>query len=263
MEQTNVFSSLKLIQTAKHQILRKVSIKQLFMLLSVSLFSLVFSSSNCPSFLKAFNFDISTFPFRLFTHAVDKNCIFLICNGILVFLAKSSGLIKGSRTFRKGRKQAESLSFDMKAAQAFEYTDEHLSGGLRGSDDLVPVNTDRYSVKEVKRENEDDLDEASEVSKAEEEASAVVASGEEHHSIEEHENCAVSIEEDYGFDDQIGDDHRDDDQMEEQGEEEEDDVFGNKTTNLSMEELNKKFEEFIRRMKEEIKIEDQQQLAAV
>ncbi|KAJ6776012.1 TRANSMEMBRANE PROTEIN [Salix koriyanagi] len=34
----------------------------------------------------------------LFTHTLDKNCIFLLCNGLLVFVAKYSGFISSSST---------------------------------------------------------------------------------------------------------------------------------------------------------------------
>lgn len=71
--------------------------------LSLSLFSILLSAWIIPCLHSAvFNFNpfdhqISKFPLRLFTHGVDKTHMFLLCNGILVFLAKSSGMIGQSR----------------------------------------------------------------------------------------------------------------------------------------------------------------------
>lgn len=66
------------------------------LLLSVSVFSLLlsYSSSLYPIFIHSFKSN-SLFPhFQvLLTHILDKNFTFLICNGILVFLAKTSGLL--------------------------------------------------------------------------------------------------------------------------------------------------------------------------
>ncbi|KAI4388594.1 hypothetical protein MLD38_000908 [Melastoma candidum] len=70
--------------------------------LSLSLFSLLLSTWINPCHLSAifsFGFNlldhqISPFLSRLLKHGADKNHMFLLCNGILVFLAKSSGLIR-------------------------------------------------------------------------------------------------------------------------------------------------------------------------
>ncbi|XP_030471226.1 uncharacterized protein LOC115689360 [Syzygium oleosum] len=67
------------------------------LLLSISVFSLLSWSSNFLSFLPPWHFHLSPFPLRLVTPAVSKNCIFLLCNGILVFLAQDSGFI-GTKT---------------------------------------------------------------------------------------------------------------------------------------------------------------------
>lgn len=87
--------------------------------------------------------------------------------------------------------------------------------------------------------------------------------GGEEKLVGEHETRGASPEEEGGFHwavydlgyDQIEERER------EEEEEEEEELSGSKI--LSTEELNKKFDEFIRRMKEEIRIEDQQQLVMV
>ncbi|XP_055823570.1 uncharacterized protein LOC129892060 [Solanum dulcamara] len=64
-------------------------------LLPVSVFSLVFSQSYslCPSLLHSFHELFSYFSIQVFTYSSERNCIFLLCNGILVFIIKNSGLI--------------------------------------------------------------------------------------------------------------------------------------------------------------------------
>ncbi|XAR55262.1 hypothetical protein NMG60_11035289 [Bertholletia excelsa] len=57
--------------------------------LSISAFSILFS---CSQLLPFFSQCISTFSVQLFTFSSDRNCIFLFCNGILVFLIRNSGL---------------------------------------------------------------------------------------------------------------------------------------------------------------------------
>ncbi|GMJ01472.1 hypothetical protein like AT3G13130 [Hibiscus trionum] len=65
------------------------------LVLSVSVFSLLFSHSYWLSLLHyCFTLNLhDTLPFQLFSHNIDKNCMFLLCNGLLVFLAKFSGFI--------------------------------------------------------------------------------------------------------------------------------------------------------------------------
>ncbi|KAL3332658.1 hypothetical protein AABB24_032956 [Solanum stoloniferum] len=64
-------------------------------LLPVSVFSLVFCQSYLllPSLFNSFNEFSSYFSIQLFTYSSERNYIFLLCNGILVFIIKNSGLI--------------------------------------------------------------------------------------------------------------------------------------------------------------------------
>ncbi|XP_059285090.1 uncharacterized protein LOC132038436 [Lycium ferocissimum] len=61
-------------------------------LLPVSVFSLVFtrSYSLLPSLLHSFHEYSSCFSIQLFTYSSERNYIFLLCNGILVFIIKNS-----------------------------------------------------------------------------------------------------------------------------------------------------------------------------
>ncbi|XP_035549776.1 uncharacterized protein LOC118349443 [Juglans regia] len=78
-----------LTQFISMQFLKKVT----QLVLPVSVFSFFFSHSSSFSFPQSFDF-LSAFPLQLFGHTIDKNCIFLLCNGLLVLLAKYSGLIR-------------------------------------------------------------------------------------------------------------------------------------------------------------------------
>ncbi|XP_042067508.1 uncharacterized protein LOC121810858 [Salvia splendens] len=67
-------------------------------LLPLSLLTLFLShSSLTPLFLQSYDYLYSNFnfnfKFKLFTYTTERNCIFLLCNGILVFIIQSSGLI--------------------------------------------------------------------------------------------------------------------------------------------------------------------------
>ncbi|XP_060190421.1 uncharacterized protein LOC132619580 [Lycium barbarum] len=61
-------------------------------LLPVSVFSLVFTQSYSllPSLLHSFHEYSSYFSIQLFTYSSERNYIFLLCNGILVFIIKNS-----------------------------------------------------------------------------------------------------------------------------------------------------------------------------
>ncbi|XP_057485321.1 uncharacterized protein LOC130771679 [Actinidia eriantha] len=140
------------------------------LLLSVSIFSFFFQYS--------FNkLHLSKLSFQILSHTMDKIFIFLICNGILVFLAKSS-------SFKKIRDGFESS---------------------------------------LEKEINEPL-----------------------------ENVQEKEEEEYSMEGEVEDSKN----FIEEEEEEEEIVNGL----LSREELNKRFDEFIRRMKEEIRIGAQQQL---
>ncbi|KAF8031706.1 hypothetical protein BT93_D0812 [Corymbia citriodora subsp. variegata] len=247
----------QLSRFTKSQFLKKLT----KLLLSISVFSLLFSSSNFLSFLQPWHFHLSTFPLRLITHTVDKNCIFLLCNGILVFLAKNSGFI-GTKT------RSRSSTSHKEPPKETLYMMENKSPTTDVNDGVFP---------EVLRED-----------------SALNEEGEtSNNNNNNHADCVVEVE--------IGDvcfhaegcaRDEDDDNKEEEREdyirfstleaanivpisdphssEELDDCGGAREDETSVdyidgnnvmtaEELDKKFDDFIRRMKEGIMIEAQQQ----
>lgn len=212
MDQTEYHSKQTLTQLVNIQFLKKIT----QLLVSVSVFSYFFSYPSLFSFLQSFNLYFSTFPSHLFSHTIDKNCIFLLCNGLLVFLAKYSGLtssLSGSNHNEESFKSAGDglqpeplIILETKEAMLYK---EALVETI-GSAEIVAVEQHGremdYFIKEVEKETD---------------KSAVEQGG--------------------------------------RGEEQEEEGNGM----LSTEELNKKFDDFIRRMKEEIRIGAQQQLVMV
>ncbi|KAH1063096.1 hypothetical protein J1N35_028083 [Gossypium stocksii] len=203
------------------------------LLLSVSIFSLFFSHSYCLSLFHSFSFTFrNTLAFKFISHNIDKNFIFLLCNGLLVFLAKFSGFISSSS-------QHSNLSDDIYNHQSFKsytYIPQTESTRLDTSTPLLDLEKEEnagFVEEEAKGSSIDEPfvedNEESETYEPEEEE-------EEEEDIEESENY-------------------------EPEEEEEELMEGNNV--LSIEEMNKRFDEFIRKMKEEIRIEAQQQLVMV
>ncbi|KAG6589100.1 hypothetical protein SDJN03_17665, partial [Cucurbita argyrosperma subsp. sororia] len=153
------------------------------LLISASLLSaMVFYSSLLP-FLHSFNLYISA--------TAHKNYMFLLCNGLLVFIVRNSGLISCSG-------------------------DRHSGGDSRGAEALEASMADGSSKIESKVEDREERGNG---------------------LIQKDEESERSIMED---------DDNDDDEEE--------------VGALSKEELNKKCEEFIRKMKAGIKLESQQLL---
>ncbi|KAJ8754831.1 hypothetical protein K2173_015343 [Erythroxylum novogranatense] len=222
------------------------------LLLSVSVFSFILSNSSSFSFLCSFNFYLTRVPLRLFSHTIDKNCIFLLCNGLLVFVAKFSGLLCSSSSksdqhpstgsFRSYGDDIQTLEMISKESflenvRSQEIEDCHPVQGRESECIIGPRMDDKekkeFTVEVVVQE---------EVPVTEDRDGQGEINDDQLHNEQEEE-------EDQYYDD-------DDDEEEEEEEEEENGV-------LSTEELNKKFEEFIRKMKEEIRIEAQQQLVMV
>ncbi|TQD74150.1 hypothetical protein C1H46_040308 [Malus baccata] len=212
-------------------------------LLSASVFSFCFSRSSMLSFLHSFNFYFSTFPYQLFTHTIDKNFIFLICNLLFVFLAKHSGLTRSpaqssypshEETSLKTREGG--LEFGSPMLETEEPVSPKEDAKAGSMDSLENVAAEEHEseplINQVEKHAEKEVIEDYEEQKEQEPESMLVVSEEE----EEEEEDGKLAEED---EDGTG-------------------RFGNST-----EELNKKFEDFIRRMKEELRIEAQRQLIMV
>ncbi|XP_040989075.1 uncharacterized protein LOC121236712 [Juglans microcarpa x Juglans regia] len=246
MDLTEYYKLQTLTQFISMQFLKKVT----QLVLSVSVFSFFFSHSSSLSFPQSFDF-LSAFPFQLFGHTVDKNCIFLLFNGLLVLLAKYSGLI---RSLSGSSHEVESITCVDHGLQPESSTLETTEAVLEnkvmletvGSAENVALRQRReidYLIKDVKKETEKTaVEEGGEsrffISEEEEGEGVVYVSEDEEEPNESATSSFINKEE----------------------EEEEEDEGNEK---LSTEELNKKFDDFIRRVKEEIRIEAQRQLVMV
>ncbi|KAG6685917.1 hypothetical protein I3842_12G135800 [Carya illinoinensis] len=241
MDLTEYYKPQTLTQFISMQFLKKVT----QLVLSVSLFSFFFSHSSSLSFPQSFDF-LSAFPFQLFGHTVDKNCIFLICNGLLVFLSKYSGLISSLPRSNHDEESITSVDLGLQPdSSTLETNEATLENKVMvetvGSAENVALKQRReidYLIKDVKKETENTAVEEGEnrffISEEEEEGVVYVSEDEK----EQNESATSSF---------IN--------------KEEEENEGNEK--LSIEELNKKFDDFIRRMKEEIRIEAQRQLVMV
>ncbi|PIN11399.1 hypothetical protein CDL12_15993 [Handroanthus impetiginosus] len=218
------------------------------LLLSVSIFSLIFSYSSLysssfsssslvysPGFKFHYNFSPKySFPF-LSHSAFNKNCLFLICNGLLVFLAKTSGLV---------RPPAEASTSDL----INDILQKSIGDGQQMPiDQKVPPEEISTAPADQPKEEEKSFEG--------QEVSITIAESEEEGTEEKDEISDQSISSCWPFDDV------DDDGGELRGQEveEERDEQEEEKEELSTQELNQKFEDFIRRMKEEIMISDARQ----
>jgi len=215
------------------------------LLLSLSVFSFLFTHSSLLSCFQSFNFYFSAFPSQLFSHTIDKNCIFLLCNGLLVFLAKYSGLI---RSVSGAYHNEESFISSEDGLQKEAVTESKASAENVAMEQGREID---HLIREVQEETGKPAgDEEGEAGGGEESRSSF-SKEEEEEEEEEEETGSFVLEEKKEQNESVSE------FLIEEEEEEE----GNGT--LSTEELNKKFDDFIRRMKEEIRIEAQQQLVMV
>ncbi|KDP39289.1 hypothetical protein JCGZ_01046 [Jatropha curcas] len=247
MEQAEHKNLQTLSQFTRYQFLKNIT----QLLLSVSVFSLILSNSARLSFLHSFNFCFSTVPVQLFSHTIDKKCLFLICNGLLVFVAKFSGLVTTS----------DDNNNDNSSSKNYNSHNNSIGYSVKNYEDDEPPTLKLDSSKSPMLENTEDLMDQENVSAA----AAEVETRENDKEIEEEKESEFLVQEDDGgqeevkeFDDKflIHEDYQEEEEEEDYEEEEENGM-------LSTEELNKKFEEFIRKMKEELRFEAQQQLIMV
>ncbi|KAG6743502.1 hypothetical protein POTOM_052198 [Populus tomentosa] len=162
---------------------------------------------------------INTGVFSFLSHYLERKYMFLICNGILAILAKSS--VSSSKT---------PASDD----QSNLGDERQFSSAPTLSSAKAEATVDDQEVQVASVESLEDIVLATEEEEEEEATSSQALITEEEEYMEEKRECLVK-------------------QEEEEGNEE----------LASTEELNKRIEEFIRKMKEEIRIEAQQQLIAV
>ncbi|BAT80602.1 uncharacterized protein HKW66_Vig0253080 [Vigna angularis] len=232
---------------------------QLFV--SVSVCSFLFSPSSLLVFLHYFKFYFSTFPSQLFTHNIDKNSMFLLCNGLLVFVGITKSLSRSSSddkpsTFVKDDGSQSQFSVTGASDLMLEITETVV----QSSEPDQHKNAAAEKVKERENCAEEEVLENVEkiivVDEGLERGSCIVLKAEKEELDEETEQLDVSDgEQDKGSEiDYI---------LIEESVEEEEEHAEEESSMLSTEELNKKFEDFIRKMKEDLRIEAQRQLVMV
>ncbi|XP_058788003.1 uncharacterized protein LOC131662281 [Vicia villosa] len=185
------------------------------LIVSLSLFPFIFSTSSLISFLHHFNFYFSTFSFQLFTHTIDKNCMFLLCNGLLVFVGITRSLSTGSSS----------------VDESFNYVKD-------GSQSLYSMVETKVTVL-VSEENDD---EAKDINFEEGKGSSILVLEQEKEPKEESRL----------FDEEDEEKDSDTEMVDEE-------VLEEANWVLNTDELNKRFDDFIRRMKEDLRIEAQRQ----
>ncbi|MCD7466758.1 hypothetical protein HAX54_003763 [Datura stramonium] len=240
------------------QSVAKFTMKKFTQLLaSISLFSFIFS-------YYSLNFSFSSFPTQLLSHAMDKNYVFLICNGIfLVLLANTSSEEKEEEEeeekaeedgflneFQEEEKEELPLYIDTRVSYSetseeevhVQHEDEKVMSIQLSKSHELPLNVENLNMKIVEYKQDETTSEGQVLNEEKEEG-----------GIGGEECCRT-------YEIIVADNCEENDLFTKEEEEEESDEPLNK---LSTEELNKKFEEFIRRMKEEIRIDARQQLVLV
>ncbi|XP_054799729.1 uncharacterized protein LOC129304109 [Prosopis cineraria] len=186
-------------------------------MISLSSLLVCFGPSLLALFLHYCNFNFSfsfsfSFPSKIFSHTIDKNCIFLLCNGLLVFLGITT-------SFSTSSPPHDDLF-------------HHYSHDYDASEDEV-IRVSEIAA-EMMQEDDPDTDADADA----DEVSGVLLGLE----LKEEEEWLED-------DDEIVD--------AESVEDEEENWM------LSTEQMNKKFDDFIRRMKEDLRIEAKRQLVMV
>ncbi|KAI3457716.1 hypothetical protein Pfo_014379 [Paulownia fortunei] len=201
----NEYSNINSVNhSGKFYYLKKVA----QILLSVSVFSFLFSQSSLvPVLVHSYDYFVSKFSIKLFTYTTERNYIFLLCNGILVLIIQTSGLISKITPVQSSSKGGR--------------IDDHhvVRVDESGFQEKKPKTVRKVEVFEEKgRENGgDDMEEG-----------GVLAA--EVDSKEDYQSSEI-------------------DEWEEEEEEEEEERIDEE---LSTDELNKKCEDFIKKVKQEI-----------
>lgn len=264
-------SSLTQSMKAHHYLIK---LTQLF--ISVSVCSFLISPSSLLVFLHYFKFYFSTFPFQLFTHNIDKNSMFLLCNGLLVFVGITKSFSSGSS------------SDDDKPSSLGDLSSQYIEDGSQQSHvlDVVPmleIEAKKETIEPGEEQNTA-AEEAIEIKtcyeeEVQENIEKIIFIDEEQ---EQGKGCSQvvlkeevkEVDEETELLDFDAADHEEDDKGSEndyfvieeniEEEEEEDDVEEEEEScMLSTEELNKKFEDFIRKMKEDLRIDARRHLLMV
>ncbi|OWM85642.1 uncharacterized protein LOC116206795 [Punica granatum] len=214
-----------------------------------------YSSGHLPLFPDNDFFYFSTVIFSLFTHALERKYMFLLCNGILAFLAKSLRLSSSSTS------DPDPVVVDMKALPATDGIIELPEAvGVAVSaeeeeDNAAAIVADEEGEREREEKEEEGDDGADDRDMAGDSSFLEAA----------HEGGSEALVTEFDDDDGVEGDYCLEDE-EAAAAATEGVTMANGTSSeelMSTDELNKKIEEFIRKMKEEIRIEAQSQLIAV
>ncbi|KAI4296035.1 hypothetical protein L6164_036025 [Bauhinia variegata] len=241
----------------KYQFLKRT----LQFVFTLSIFSsFVWYSSGFSILPQSFNAYFSTFLFPMFTHTLERKYMFLVFNGILAFLVKSSVFTSPSiSAFNIETRLSIPPKTKIPAYDQEEVAPLKSTIGSPESASFIP--------EEEEEELEQD-DHKERVSEAEEQEAGGTLSTES----EEREKEA-SIAEEKGYEGETGSEASIVEEENYEGEtgsevlvRQDDEAYTPMVANEEFDntdELNRKFEEFIRKMKEEIRIEAQRQLIAV
>ncbi|XP_047171230.1 uncharacterized protein LOC124839447 [Vigna umbellata] len=226
---------------SKYQVLREYFNNRQFLkrtlqfVLSVSVFSVfVWYSSGFSIHPQSFNAYFSTCLFSMFTHTLERKYVFLICNGILAFVAKMSLMNSSDSDFDQLSDLSETKTTvsDMVVAPLVE--------SFASPENVCLVVEEQQGQEEYTEEVPEDEDQEQDTKTEGRESEGYITEEE----IKEGESDS---EVEMALDDELA----------------ETTTTTNNEELLHTDELNRKFEEFIRKMKEEIRIEAQRQLIAV
>lgn len=240
----------------------------------ISLFSFLFPcySSYLSSFFSHYslNYSFSRFPFQLLSHAMDKNYVFLICNGIFLVLLANTSISEEQQEEKEEEedKDKEEKVEEDEFLNEFQEDNLPLCIGMRSSyleityqEEEVHAHAQCEDHEEVSHELTSDVENSNMtiVEYKQDEATLEGQAMDEQKEVGGSEDKECSRTYEIIEEDNIEEDDREENDFLIEEEEEEEEPLNK----LSNEELNKKFEEFIRKMKEEIRIEARQQLVLV
>lgn len=244
--------STKRGSSSKYQ---KMVIKSLELFLTVSLLSVFLPSFTGLSYLHSYTYYSSTFLFPFLTQALQRKYMFLLCNGILVFLAVLSGFC-GATSLSSSSKTQEGLSEgDGVQAVVMITEDDAETIALQAAAPVHPLYEEGGGAPAGASRVQTIVDSA--YSRV---AAAAAAAEEE----EEEEKIDEEVGEDCIEDRKGGLEENEEDIVSrptivggEGGEN--DETESEDPANINTEELNRKIEEFIGKMKEELRLEAHQQ----
>lgn len=209
--------------------------------------------------------------------------MFLVCNGILAFLAKSSCSSSSSSPSGSDLDGDDELFRKKDRSALDDLPEDEITVSASGSSEIEAVTAEDAATTGYNEYQENNLVLASGEEEGEEEDEKLQVQGKDTEEEDEAEQQEEQILQETEFantgaeeqnetwvvedDDRLSKQEEEEEELEERGymgkEPESPAVATGSEEMMSTEELNKKFEEFIRKMKEEIRIEAKSQLIAV